>query len=235
MLQCHVMDWQALSEVLVCSCRSGHLCMSLVLWVYVFPGPSQNGIKVSVSVCLCSQQKDSVFVFPGRTSWKTSGSNFKRSHLWMCWRLEDNHGQDILATFGNYWHRLVYETARAQTPWLWLCLTVLRSGQLNLLRDIKLQQGQVISCLDASVAQRASEILREHGSLRKAYVKYIEYIKYIEVCKVGGASLNQHGLLRGMYPVWQVLAATCHDHPWSPSIPARLKSATDLLGSLEKC
>lgn len=54
----------------------------LVLYVHVFPivshcflmyphcpGPSQNGIEVSVSVCLCSrQQKDSVFVFPGRTS-----------------------------------------------------------------------------------------------------------------------------------------------------------------------
>ena len=84
-------------------------------------------------------------------------------------------------TIGNYWHRLVYETARAQTPWLWLCLTVLRSGQLNLLRDIKLQQGQVISCLDASVAQRASEILREHGSLRKAYVKYIKIYKVYKV------------------------------------------------------
>ena len=56
----------------------------------------------------------------------------------------------------TYWHT----SARAQTPW---AVTVLRSGQLTLLRDIKLQQGQVISCLDASVAQRASESIKVYG------------------------------------------------------------------------
>lgn len=81
----------------------------------------------------------------------------------------------------TYWHT----SARAQTPW---AVTVLRSGQLTLLRDIKLQQGQVISCLDASVAQRASESIKVYG----------KYMGYIDVCNGGRASLNQRGFVFGM-------------------------------------
>lgn len=116
---------------------------------------------------------------------------------------------------------------------LWLCC-VLRSGQLTLLRDIKMQQGQVISCLDASVAehQRASESIKVYGkymgSTWEVYRRLQRRLCILEPTRIC--------FWHAMDPVWQELTRldTVDGKPERKSSPCSRAACHDPCPSFAK-
>lgn len=125
MLQCHVMDWQALSEVLVCSCLSGRLCMSWCSMSMCFPSfpivsscipivlvLHRTASKcLSVSVFVPGNRKTRFLCFQAGPAERHQGAT---SSALICGRVRDlrilRTKMDNVATYG-------YTSAQARTPW----------------------------------------------------------------------------------------------------------------------